>query len=152
MGSGTSRKPMEILLVEDSASDVRLMVEAFKEGTVPHNLSVVLDGEEALSFLRREGRHASAPRPDLILLDLNLPKKSGAEVLGEIKADGNLKRIPVVVLTTSSADEDRLKTYDLHGNCYITKPIGLDEFIRTVQAIEEFWLKVVSLPPGEEVS
>jgi chemotaxis family two-component system response regulator Rcp1 len=144
---GEIGKPIEILMVEDNPGDVRLTVEAFKETKVHNNLNVVGDGTEALSFLRREGQYIDAPRPDLILLDLNLPKKDGREVLEEIKADQDLKRIPVVILTTSQAEEDILKTYNLHANCYITKPVDLDQFIKVVKSIEVFWLTIVKLPP-----
>ena len=140
-------KPIEILLVEDSPSDVRLTIEALKDAKVRNHLSVVSDGVEAVSFLKKVGKYADSPRPDLILLDLNLPKKDGREVLGEIKQDENLKLIPVVVITTSKSDEDILKSYNLHANCYITKPIGLEQFLIVVKAIESFWLKIVKLPP-----
>lgn len=140
-------KPVEILLVEDNPGDVRLAVEALKEGKVHNNLHVVGDGVEAMMFLRREGKYALSPRPDLILLDLNLPKKDGREVLAEIKADERLRRIPVVVLTTSKAEQDILRTYDLHANCYITKPVDLEQFIAVVRSVEDFWLTVVKLPP-----
>lgn len=139
-------KPIEILLVEDNHGDVRLTVEALKDAKVHNKLSVTEDGVEALAFLRREGGYADAPHPDLVLLDLNLPKKDGREVLAEIKADENLKRIPVVILTTSQAEEDVLRTYDLHANCYITKPVDLDQFIKVIKSIEEFWLTIVKLP------
>ena len=139
-------RPIEILLVEDSAADIRLTEEALKEGKVQNHLNIARDGEETLKFLRREGDNANAPRPDLILLDLNLPKKDGREVLEEIKADADLKRIPVVVMTTSQAEEDILKAYNLNANCYITKPVDLDKFINVVQSIEDFWLTVVRLP------
>jgi chemotaxis family two-component system response regulator Rcp1 len=139
-------RPIEILLVEDNPGDVRLTIEALKEGKVRNNLSVTKDGVEALAFLRREGVFASAARPDLILLDLNLPRKDGREVLAEIKDDAVLRRIPVVVLTTSKAEEDILRTYDLHANCYITKPVDLDQFIQVVRSIDDFWLSVVRLP------
>lgn len=139
-------RPIEILLVEDSAADIRLTEEALKEGKVQNHLNIARDGEETLRFLRREGENANAPRPDLILLDLNLPKKDGREVLEEIKADADLKRIPVVVMTTSQAEEDILKAYNLNANCYITKPVDLDKFINVVQSIEDFWLTVVRLP------
>lgn len=142
-------RPIEILLVEDNPGDVRLTIEALKEGKVRNTLSVTKDGVEALAFLRREGPHAKAPRPDLILLDLNLPRKDGREVLAEIKEDPVLRRIPVVVLTTSKAEEDILRTYDLHANCYITKPVDLDQFISVVRSIDEFWLAVVRLPPKD---
>jgi chemotaxis family two-component system response regulator Rcp1 len=139
-------KPIKILLVEDNPADVRLTTEALKEGKVLNNMSVANDGVEALAFLRQEGKHANAPRPDIILLDLNLPKKDGRGVLAEIKDDPHLKRIPVVVLTTSKAEEDILRTYDLHANCYITKPVDLDQFMAVVKAIEYFWLTIVKLP------
>jgi CheY-like chemotaxis protein len=122
-------------------------VEALKEGKVSNRLSVAYDGVEALAFLRREGKYAEAPRPDLILLDLNLPRKDGREVLAEIKKDESLRRIPVVVLTTSKAEEDVLRSYDLHASCYITKPVDLDQFINVVKSIDDFWLSVVKLPP-----
>lgn len=141
-----SMRPVEILLVEDNPGDVRLAVEALKEGKVRNNLSVVEDGAEAMSFLHREGKYALAPRPDLILLDLNLPKKDGREVLAEIKADDGLRRIPVVVLTTSKAEQDILRTYDLHANCYITKPVDLEQFLKVAHSIEEFWFSIVKLP------
>lgn len=138
--------PIEILLVEDSAADVRLTIEALKEAKVANRLTVVDDGVKAMDFLRRNGCYSDAPRPDLILLDLNLPCKDGREVLAEIKADLVLRRIPVVVLTTSSAQEDILKAYDLHANCYITKPVDFRQFMVVVRAIEEFWLTIVKLP------
>ena len=139
-------RPVEILLVEDNAADVRLTIEALKEGKVRNHLSVARDGVEAIDFLKRRGVHASAARPDLILLDLNLPKMDGREVLAEIKADDELKKIPVVVLTTSSAEADILKSYSLHANCYITKPVDLDQFVNVVKSIDDFWLTVVRLP------
>jgi two-component system, chemotaxis family, response regulator Rcp1 len=139
-------KPIDILLVEDNPGDVRLTQEAFKEGKVVNNLHVVQDGEQALDFLRRKGKFAETPRPDLILLDLNLPKIDGRAVLAEIKTDPELRRIPVVILTTSKAEEDILRTYDLHANCYITKPVELDEFIAIAHSIENFWLSIVKLP------
>jgi len=139
-------RPIEIMLVEDNPGDVRLIVEAFKEDKLRNNLDVVEDGVEALAFLRREDKYADTPRPDLILLDLNLPKKDGREVLAEIKADENLRRIPVVILTTSKAEEDILKAYNHHANCYITKPIGLEQFIKVVKSVKEFWLTIVKLP------
>lgn len=142
-----SAKPIEILLVEDNPGDVRLTVEAFKEGKVRNNLSVVEDGAAALAFLRRQGKYADAPRPDLVLLDLNLPGKDGREVLAEIKADPGLRRIPVIVLTTSQAEQDVLKAYNLNANCYISKPIDLTEFFAVVRSIEDFWLAIVKLPP-----
>jgi CheY-like chemotaxis protein len=140
-------RPVEILLVEDNPGDVRLAVEALREGKVHVNMSVVNDGVEAMEFLRRQGPFAHAPRPDLILLDLNMPRKDGREVLAELKADDDLKRIPVVVLTTSKAEEDILKSYNLNANCYITKPVDLHQFIHVVRSVQEFWLTVVKLPP-----
>ena len=142
--------PVDLLLVEDSPGDVRLTMEALKEGRVINNLTVVHDGEEAIALLRRQGKYANAARPDLILLDLNLPRKSGLELLAEIKADPSLQQIPVVVLTTSRAEQDILRTYELHANCYIVKPVDLDQFIDVVQSIKNFWLAVVVLPPREE--
>jgi len=139
--------PIEILLVEDNLGDVRLTQEALKEGKVHNNLSVVADGAAAMAYLRQQGRFGAAVRPDIILLDLNLPKKNGREVLAEIKQDDRLKHIPVVILTTSKADEDVLKSYNLYANCYITKPVDLDQFIRVIQSIENFWLTIVKLPP-----
>lgn len=139
-------RPVEILLVEDNPGDVRLTIEALKEGKVRNNLSVAQDGVEAIQFLRRQGKFAGAVRPDIILLDLNLPKKSGREVLEEIKEDEDLRRIPVVVLTTSSAEEDILRSYDLHVNCYITKPVDMEQFINVVKAIDSFWFSIVTLP------
>ena len=143
---GTDAEPIEILLVEDSPGDVRLTREAFKDAKVHINLNVASDGAEAMDFLNREGEHANAPRPDLILLDLNLPKKDGREVLEEIKVSPTLKSIPVVVLTTSASDADILRSYKLHANCYITKPVGLDGFLEVVKSIDNFWLTVVKLP------
>ena len=139
-------KPIEILMVEDNPGDVRLTVEALKETKLNNNLTIVKNGVEALAYLRREGDYADAPRPDLILLDLNLPKKDGREVLMEIKADEDLGRIPVVILTTSQAEEDILRTYDLHANCYVSKPVDLEQFTQVVQSIEFFWLTIVKLP------
>jgi chemotaxis family two-component system response regulator Rcp1 len=141
-------QPVEILLVEDSPGDVRLTREALREGKIRNNLSVVPDGVEALAFLRREGRYANAPRPDVILLDLNLPRMGGREVLAAIKEDSQLRRIPVVILTTSNDEQDILRAYDLHANCYITKPVDFEQFITVIQAIEGFWLTVVTLPEG----
>ena len=142
-------RQVEILLVEDNPGDVRLTKEAFKEGKLRNNLSVANDGIEALSFLRKEGDNSNAPTPDLILLDLNMPRMGGLEVLAEIKGEDNLKRIPVVILTTSKAEEDILKSYDLHGNCFITKPIDLEQFINIVKFIQNFWLDIVMLPSGK---
>ncbi len=141
---------VEILLVEDNPGDVRLTQEVLRDGKVRNNMSVVMDGVDAILFLQQTGEYAGSPRPDIILLDLNLPKKDGREVLAEIKADSNLKNIPVVVLTTSSAEQDILRSYDLHANCYITKPVDLDQFIRVMKSIEDFWLTIVKLPRGEE--
>ncbi|MFP4099980.1 response regulator [Coleofasciculus sp.] len=139
-------RPIEILLVEDSPSDADLTVDAFSEARVLNNLHWVEDGVEALTFLRRQGQYSDVPRPDLILLDLNMPKKDGREVLAEIKADSKLKRIPVIILTTSAAERDILKTYELNGNCYVTKPIDVEQFMSVVKIIEAFWLAVVQLP------
>jgi CheY-like chemotaxis protein len=139
-------QPIEILLVEDSPADVDLTREALEDAKVHNNLHVASDGVEALAFLRREGRYLDAPHPDLILLDLNLPRKDGREVLAEIKADPRLRRIPVVVLTTSEAEQDILQSYDLHANCYVTKPVDLDAFMHVVRSIEDFWLAIVRLP------
>jgi CheY-like chemotaxis protein len=138
--------PIEILLVEDNPGDVRLTQEALKEGKILNNLHMARDGVEAISFLRREGENGTAVRPDLILLDLNLPRKDGREVLTEIKKDEELRRIPVVVLTTSRAEEDIIRTYDCHANCYITKPVDFDQFINVIKSIENFWLSIVKLP------
>jgi len=139
-------RAIEILLVEDNPGDVRLTEEALKDGKILNNLNVVSDGSAAMAFLRREGGYATAPRPELILLDLNLPKKDGREVLAEIKKDEDLKCIPVVILTSSAAEQDIVKSYSLHANCYITKPVDLDQFIGVVKSIEHFWLSVVRLP------
>ena len=143
---GTDATPIEVLLVEDSPGDVRLTQEAFKDAKVHINLNVVSDGAEAMEFLNREGKHAHAPRPDLILLDLNLPKKDGREVLEEVKESPTLMSIPVVILTTSASDADILRSYRLHANCYITKPVSLDAFLEVVKSIDDFWLTVVRLP------
>ncbi len=139
-------KPIEILLVEDNEGDVGLVEEVFEDAKIRNTLNVAEDGEEALLFLQKEKQFIDAPTPDIILLDLNLPQKDGREVLEEIKNDDNLKRIPVVILTTSKAEEDILKSYDLHANAYITKPVDFDQFIRVVKSIEDFWLEVVRLP------
>jgi len=146
MQTSKNVRPVQILLVEDNPGDVGLTIEALKEATVLNKLTVVKDGIEALALLRRQGQHAHAARPDLILLDLNLPKKDGREVLAEIKADDNLKRIPVIILTTSQNEQDVVKSYNLHANCYITKPLDLDQFIKVVKSIEDFWLGIVVLP------
>jgi two-component system, chemotaxis family, response regulator Rcp1 len=149
MDSRSIPKPIDILLVEDNPGDVRLTVEGLKEGKILNNLSVVSNGVEALAFLRQEGESANAPRPELILLDLNLPRKDGREVLAEIKNDNNLKRIPVVILTSSEAEQDIVKSYNLHANAFITKPIELDGFIGVIKNIEQFWLTVVKLSPRD---
>ncbi|MCC2669600.1 MAG: Two-component system response regulator [Armatimonadetes bacterium] len=141
-----SVEPINILLVEDNPGDVRLTIEALREGKVHNHLSIARDGVEALAYLRRQGAFGDAPRPDVILLDLNLPKKDGREVLAEIKADEHLRRIPVVVLTTSKAEEDILRSYALHANCYVTKPVDLEQFITVVRSIEDFWFSIVRLP------
>jgi CheY-like chemotaxis protein len=135
-----------ILLVEDNPGDTRLVIEAMREAKLENYIHVVEDGVEAMQFLRREGRFGDAPRPDLILLDLNLPKKDGRAVLAEVKTDPVLKRIPVVVLTTSQAEEDVLRAYELHANCYITKPVDMEQFMKVVAQIDEFWIRVVTLP------
>jgi len=139
-------KPIDVLLVEDNPGDVRLTKEAFKEGEMSINLHVVADGVEATEFLTKKGEYADAPSPDLILLDLNMPRKSGREVLEEIKDDEKLRRIPVVVLTTSKAEEDIIGSYDLHANCFITKPVDMDQFIEVIKFIEGFWFTIVKLP------
>jgi len=140
-------KVVDILLVEDNPGDVRLAQEALKESKVRNKLYVTEDGVQALEFLRQQGVYAGAPRPDLILLDLNLPRKSGREVLAEIKTDENLKRIPVVVLTVSKAEEDVIRCYSHHANCYITKPLDFNQFMEVTKAIDNFWLTIVKLPP-----
>ena len=147
MTIGTMGKSIEILLVEDNPGDVRLTLEAFKESKAKTHLSVVGDGVEAIAFLRREGKYVNAPRPDLVLLDLNVPRKDGRAVLAEIKEEENLKSIPVVILTTSQAESDILTTYRHHANCYITKPVDFDLFIKVVKVIENFWFRTVELPP-----
>lgn len=138
--------PIEILLVEDNPADVRLMREALKESKVRNDMHVVEDGVEAMAYLRREGKYSNSSVPDIIFLDLNLPKKSGAEVLAEIKADESLKKIPVVVLTTSRDEVDIVKSYNLHANCFITKPVDLEQFIHVIKTTEDFWLTIVKLP------
>jgi two-component system, chemotaxis family, response regulator Rcp1 len=140
-------RAVEILLVEDNPGDVRLTIEALREAKVHNHLSVAHDGLEAMAFLHRQGAFANAPRPDLILLDLNLPRKDGREVLTEIKTDLMFRRIPVVILTTSQAEEDIIKAYNLNANCYISKPVDLDQFVKVVKSIEDFWLEIVRLPP-----
>ena len=145
MSHGT--KPIDVLLVEDDPGDVLMTREAFEDHKLTNRLSVVSDGVSALAFLRKEGEHSDAPTPDLILLDLNLPRKDGREVLKEIKADPALRHIPVVVLTSSQAEEDIVRAYDLHANCYVSKPVDLDQFMHVVKSIEDFWFGVVKLPP-----
>ena len=147
MSLNTAR-PIEILLVEDSPSDAALTIEAFQAGKILNNLNRVVDGVEAIAYLRRQGRFANSRRPDLIMLDLNLPKKDGREVLRELKSDPSLKLIPIIVLTTSKADKDVLQSYELNANCYITKPVDFKQFIDVVKSVENFWLSVVTLPPG----
>lgn len=139
-------KAVEILLIEDNPGDARLAREALRDAKVRNNLSWVPDGVEGMAYLRREGKYSQSARPDLILLDLNLPRKDGREVLSEIKADENLRRIPVVILTTSQAEEDILRAYHLNANCYITKPVDLEQFMKVVKTIEDFWLTIVRLP------
>jgi CheY-like chemotaxis protein len=146
MAARSNSKPIEILLVEDNLGDIRLTEELFKECAVSHALRVVRNGEEAMACLRQEGPYGQVPAPHLLLLDLNLPKKDGREVLAEVKSDPKLRRIPVVVLTTSSAPGDILNSYDLHANCYLIKPMQLDEFIAVVKSIENFWLRSVRYP------
>ena len=143
-------RPIEILLVEDSPSDTELTIEALQEGKICNHLSIVEDGVQAMDFLRRKGSYAEAPRPDLILLDLNLPRKDGREVLAEMKTDPNLRTIPVIVLTTSKADEDVLRAYSLHANCYIIKPVDFRQFLEMIKFIESFWLSVVKLPSAQK--
>jgi len=143
-------RPIDILLVEDSPSDTDLTVEALSAGKVANRLSIVEDGVQAMEFLHRQGRYADAPRPDLILLDLNLPRKDGREVLAEVKADESLRNIPVVVLTTSQAEQDVLRAYSLHANCYVTKPVDFRQFIEVIRSIEDFWLTIVKLPGAHD--
>jgi CheY-like chemotaxis protein len=147
MSNGKQGKPIEILLVEDNPGDARLAKEALKDSKIHNTLHFVPDGAEAMDYLKKRGKHSKAAQPDLILLDLNLPKKDGREVLAEIKEDKDLKRIPVVVLTISKAEEDILKSYNLHANCYITKPIEFNQFMDVIRSIEDFWLTIVKLPP-----
>lgn len=141
----TPAVPIEILLIEDNPGDVRLTKEALKDAKVRNNLHVAMDGVEALAFLRKQGKYAAVPRPDLILLDLNLPKKNGSEVLEEIKRDDGLQHIPVVILTTSQAEQDILESYRLHANAFVTKPVDLEQFLKVVASIEQFWLEIVKL-------
>ena len=142
-----SGAPIEILLVEDNPGDVRLTQEAVREAKIRNTLNVVNDGEQAIAYVRRQGEYAERPRPDLILLDLNLPRKDGREVLQDLKSDPDLHRIPVVVLTSSAAEQDILRTYDLYANAYVTKPVDLEQFMRVVSSIQDFWLNIVKLPP-----
>ncbi len=146
MSQRSHREPIEILLVEDNLGDIRLTQEVLAECDVPHHLTLARDGEEAMACLRSAGQYAATPRPDLILLDLNLPKKDGRELLAEVKTDLELRRIPVIVLTTSSAERDIIESYGLYANCYLIKPVQLDEFIAVVQSIKSFWLQIVKLP------
>jgi two-component system response regulator len=148
MNNQMRAKPVQMLLVEDNPGDVRLTKDTLKDAKLMVDLHVVGDGVEAMAFLRQEGKYASAPRPDLVLLDLNLPKKDGREVLSEIKQDLNLRRIPVVVLTISNGEEDVLKSYNLHANAYVNKPLNLEQFAKITKAIEDFWFTVVKLPPN----
>ena len=148
MNGEQAGRPVRILLVEDNPADAELTQEALASNKVRNDLFVVQDGEEAMAFLRREPPHEDAPRPDLVLLDLNLPKKDGREVLAEMKDDPDLKVIPVVILTTSKAEEDILRSYELRANCYVTKPVKLKEFIQVVKSIDHFWLSIVELPPA----
>jgi len=145
--NSSTGKPINILIVEDNPGDARLIKEVLNEGKILNDLHIVKDGVEAMEFLHKRGEYAKAPRPDLIILDLNLPKKDGREVLAEVKSDQHLKSIPIVIMTTSNAEEDILKSYNLHANCYITKPIDLNQFIKVVKSIEEFWFSIVKLPP-----
>lgn len=140
-------KAIEILLIEDNPADTRLLLEAFKDGKVHNHINTLTNGIDALAFLRKEGIFSNVNRPDIILLDLNLPKKDGREVLQEVKSDRDLKNIPVVILTSSSAEEDILRSYNLHANCYINKPVDLDQFMNIVKSIENFWMTIVKLPP-----
>ena len=148
MGDGNV-KPIDILLVEDNPGDVRLCQEAIKDSKIRNRLFVTIDGEDAIAFLRKQGSYADAPRPDLILLDLNLPKKDGREVLAEIKSDEDLRNIPVVILTVSSLEEDIARAYSQHANCFVTKPVDFDQFTQVVRAIEDFWFTIVKLPPKD---
>jgi chemotaxis family two-component system response regulator Rcp1 len=149
MSSFKQMSPIDILLVEDNPADIRLTQEVFKEGRIQNTLNVVMDGEEALKYLRKKDKYKDAATPDLVLLDLNLPKKDGREVLAEIKSDEYLKLLPVIILTTSAAEQDIMNTYANHANCYIMKPVDLSQFINVVRSIEEFWLTVVKLPTKE---
>lgn len=150
MSSYKQTKPINILLVEDNPADIRLTQEVFKDGKIRNNLSIAMDGEEAMLYLQKKGKYADVQTPDLVLLDLNLPKKDGRTVLAEIKSDDVLKFIPVIILTTSAAEQDILNTYSNHANCYIMKPVDLSQFITVVRSIEDFWLSIVRLPKIEE--
>jgi CheY-like chemotaxis protein len=150
MNADTLARPVDILLVEDNPGDVRLTRELLKESKIHNNLTVVDNGEDAIVFLRRAAKHPDATLPDLILLDLNLPRKNGAEVLASIKNDPSLRRIPVVILTSSKAEEDIARAYDLHANCYISKPVGLEQFATVVKSIDDFWLSILRLPPNQK--
>jgi len=143
----TQGEPVEILLAEDNPGDVKLTRKALEQGKIINNLHVVTDGVEAMAYLRQEGEYADRPRPDLVLLDLNMPRKDGREVLQDIKSDDDLRRIPVVVMTSSQAEEDIVQSYDLHANAYVTKPIDFDGFLDVVGSLEDFWLSVVKMPP-----
>lgn len=147
MSSADAARPIQILMVEDSLDDIDITMEALKDAKVSNDLAAVRDGVQAMAYLRRQGDFQDASRPDVILLDLNLPRKDGRQVLEEIKSDPDLQKIPVVVLTTSEADEDILRAYELHANCYITKPVDMKQFIKVVRTIEDFWFTVVRLPP-----
>uniref|UniRef100_UPI000BBC71B2 response regulator n=1 Tax=Calothrix sp. NIES-2100 TaxID=1954172 RepID=UPI000BBC71B2 len=147
MNNRSAFMPIEVLLVEDNPGDAQLTRIALEDSKISVNLNVVEDGVEAMAFLRKQDKYAKVPHPDIVLLDLNLPKKDGREVLAEIKGDANLKRIPVVVLTTSQAEEDILKAYNLAANCYITKPVDFDQFVKIIRSIENFWFAIVKLPP-----
>ena len=146
-GVGAEGKPIRILLVEDNDADVRLTREALREGKIHNELAVVHDGVEAMAYLRRQAPYVDAVRPDVILLDLNMPRKSGLEVLQEVKEDADLRRIPVVILTTSSAEADVVRSYDLHANCYVQKPVDVSRFVEVVKAVDDFWFTIVRLPP-----
>ena len=145
----SANKSIDILIVEDNSGDARLMTEVLKDNRISNNLYVVKDGVEAMNFLYKKAPFSEVPYPDLIILDLNLPKKDGREVLAEIKSDNDLKKIPVVIMTSSQSQEDILKTYNLHANCYITKPIDLNQFMKVVKSIEDFWFTIVKLPEKE---
>ena len=150
MSTDAPQTPIEILLIEDNPGDVRLAIEALRDGKVHNNLRVALDGVEAMAMLRRQPPYENQPRPDLILLDLNLPRMDGREVLAKIKNDPELRAIPVVVLTSSEAEQDIVRAYNLNANCYVTKPVDLDQFMRVVKSIEGFWLEIVKLPRAQE--